>query len=433
MSPEQANQAPARSAHRHLLARRDPVRAADRASACARSPTRSRAGARSRRASCRRRARCAPICPPRSSALLDRALAADPAARFPDAATFGAAIRNVLGDLSVAVGAERSRGPPRRRHAAAPRARADDGALEGDPPGAGGGGVEGGVRRARDAGAGAATVGKTVRLADPGPTPPREARLHAGAERPPDRSHAPADGRARASTTPAGTAAPRSLTPARNAGARAHAAATPARTHARPATTATSTLTGRPDRRDPSATPPPNTPLPPARARGYTPFKPSRRPGAHAPRDAAPAARGRRRRGPRLAIHARARADACGARERPPDTTGALNAHRRPRSRSPRCADRRPRPRAPAVAAGQAFAPAHAAARRATRPSSPQHAVVPETPAYGVQRPPPQDFALARTIRRPAPFARRSPIPAACIARRRACSSAPSGSGAACW
>jgi serine/threonine protein kinase len=37
--------------------------------------------------------------------LLNRALAPDPAARFPDAATFGAAIRNVLGDLSVAVGA----------------------------------------------------------------------------------------------------------------------------------------------------------------------------------------------------------------------------------------------------------------------------------------------------------------------------------------
>src|SRR5262249_16422093 len=37
--------------------------------------------------------------------LLGRALAADPAKRFPDAATFGAAIRDVLGDLSVAVGA----------------------------------------------------------------------------------------------------------------------------------------------------------------------------------------------------------------------------------------------------------------------------------------------------------------------------------------
>jgi hypothetical protein len=29
---------------------------------------------------------------------------------------------------------------------------------------------------------------------------------------------------------------------------------------------------------------------------------------------------------------------------------------------------------------------------------------MPETPAYGVQRPPPQDFALARTLQAPAPF-----------------------------
>src|SRR5262245_56604226 len=46
-----------------------------------------------------------PDLPPAVESLLNRALAPDPAARFPDAGSFGAAIRSVLGDLSVAVGA----------------------------------------------------------------------------------------------------------------------------------------------------------------------------------------------------------------------------------------------------------------------------------------------------------------------------------------
>jgi hypothetical protein len=44
-------------------------------------------------------------------------------------------------------------------------------------------------------------------------------------------------------------------------------------------------------------------------------------------------------------------------------------------------------------------APGQAQAR--ARQSGPRPAVLPETPAYGVQRPPPQDFALARTMAAP--------------------------------
>src|SRR5262249_21931844 len=46
-----------------------------------------------------------PDLPPPIAQLLDSALAADPAKRFPDAATFGAAIRNALAALNIAVGA----------------------------------------------------------------------------------------------------------------------------------------------------------------------------------------------------------------------------------------------------------------------------------------------------------------------------------------
>lgn len=61
-----------------------------------------------------------PDLPPAVGALLDRALAADPAVRFPDAATFGAAIREALAGLNAPVGATdlaallRALDPPRR-------------------------------------------------------------------------------------------------------------------------------------------------------------------------------------------------------------------------------------------------------------------------------------------------------------------------------
>jgi eukaryotic-like serine/threonine-protein kinase len=61
-----------------------------------------------------------PDLPPVIGALLDRALAADPAARFPDTAAFGAAIREALASLNVPVGASdlaaliRALDPPRK-------------------------------------------------------------------------------------------------------------------------------------------------------------------------------------------------------------------------------------------------------------------------------------------------------------------------------
>ena len=61
-----------------------------------------------------------PDLPPVIGALLDRALAADPATRFPDAAAFGAAIREALAALNVPVGASdlaaliRALDPPRK-------------------------------------------------------------------------------------------------------------------------------------------------------------------------------------------------------------------------------------------------------------------------------------------------------------------------------
>jgi serine/threonine protein kinase len=61
-----------------------------------------------------------PDLPPVIGALLDRALAADPAERFPDAASFGAAIRDAMAALNVPVGASdlaaliRALDPPRK-------------------------------------------------------------------------------------------------------------------------------------------------------------------------------------------------------------------------------------------------------------------------------------------------------------------------------
>ena len=107
--------------------------------------------------------------------LLDGALAVDPAKRFPDAATFGAAIRDVLGDLSVAVGASDLAAllgvvtPPRRARTImmerskvirlGPEAQALKEAIA-----------------APATPAPVPTSGKRVRLADPGPTPPPATR-----------------------------------------------------------------------------------------------------------------------------------------------------------------------------------------------------------------------------------------------------------------
>ncbi len=64
-----------------------------------------------------------PDLPPAVGALLDRALAADPEARFPDAGVFGTAIREALAGLNIAVGASdlatliQALDPPRRPRA----------------------------------------------------------------------------------------------------------------------------------------------------------------------------------------------------------------------------------------------------------------------------------------------------------------------------
>jgi hypothetical protein len=323
--------------------------------------------------------------------LLDRALASDPAKRFPDAATFGAAIRDVLSDLSVAVGASDLATllgvitPPRRaRTLLTERSKVIRLGPEAEA-----------LKEAFAAPATPAPVpipppGKPIHLIDPGPTP--------GPTPPAKRTVTPAHTAAR-SVTPARTAAPRSLTPARTT----PRSPTPPRTTP-PPNTAKSTLTGRPDARDPSATPPPATPLPPARARGYTPFKSSRdpeltpratppqpmavTPARPAPRNPPPSARNT----PAAPVN---------TRQTPP---APMNARQTPAVPQPAARGAAPAQRRPSQP-GQPLAPSHMQQPgRATRPSGPQNPVMPETPAYGVQRPPPQDFALARTLQAPAPF-----------------------------
>ena len=230
-----------------------------------------------------------PDLPAAVEALLDRALAADPAARFPDAATFGAAIRNVLGDLSVAVGASDLAAllsvvtPPRRaRTLMMERSKV----IRLGPE----------AEALKEAFAAPATpapvpiVRKTVRLADPGPTPP------------PNRNFTPARTPARSPTPRADAGArhrrrPRSTSPRARSRPVEHRRARPRR-HETPRRGRPAAAPRPPPRRarDPNATPPPNTPLPPARARGYTPHRPadpeltpratppSRRPSTRAPR-----------------------------------------------------------------------------------------------------------------------------------------------------
>ena len=289
--------------------------------------------------------------------LLDSALAADPAKRFPDAATFGAAIRNVLGDLSVAVGASDLAAllgviqPPRRARTLmterskvirlGPEAQALKEAIAAPatpapvlvtpPPG----------------------KKKTLSLADPGPTPP----------------------------------ATRSLTPARTPARKP----TPARTPARKPTPARTAATRAPARPapDPMITPPPDKPLPPARARGYTPLRTSDP--EHTPiATPLPTPRpGEPRPAPGRVTPSRPTPS---ARDWPvPVAPGSSQST----MRGPVPAPTQRRPSQPtAMATGNAPQPSQGAARQ----SGSRPAVLPETPAYGVQRPPPQDFALARTM-----------------------------------
>jgi serine/threonine protein kinase len=344
--------------------------------------------------------------------LLDRALASDPAKRFPDAATFGAEIRNVLADLSVAVGSSDLAAllgvinPPRRPRALlterskvirlGPEAEALKEAF---------------AAPATPAPVAIAPPGRIVKVADPGPTPPAQ------------RNFTPARTPAR-SITPALTAAPRSVTPAQTAAQRSR---TPPAKSTPGANNAKSTLTGRPDAADPNLTPPPSAPLPPARARGYTPFTPTRDPDltprATPPAHAVPPARPAPRNPPPSARQTPAAPTS--ARQTPAAPTSArqtpaapMNARQTPAApmnarqtpAAPQPAARGPAP-GPAQGRpsqpGQAFAPSHAQQPgRATRPTGPRPAVLPETPAYGVQRPPPQDFALAKTLHAPMPMGR---------------------------
>jgi serine/threonine-protein kinase len=305
--------------------------------------------------------------------LLDSALAADPAKRFPDAATFGAAIRNVLGDLSVAVGASDLAAllgviqPPRRaRTLNTERSKVIRLGPEAQA-----------LREAIAAPATPAPIltapartlnlapARTLNLADAGPTPPA-------------RSMTPA-------RTPARKPTP-GRTPARNM--------TPARTGATRATPPSPRHVP-----DPNVTPPPTTPLPPARARGYTPFKVSTSDPERTP-IATPLPQPIDRR--QATMHGRA------GPGRPPadarDRPGPAGSQATMRGPAPTPTARRPSQ--PIPAGGSA---PHASSPRAQpngqRPAgqlghgpAANQAVVPETPAYGVQRPPPKDFAVARTL-----------------------------------
>jgi len=345
--------------------------------------------------------------------LLDRALAVDPAARFPDAATFGAEIRNVLGDLSVAVGASDLAAllgvvtPPRRPRPLmmerskvirlGPEAQALKEAIAA-PPTPAPVPIETPVAVPRRP--------RTLPFGDPGATPPLNPAVT-----PP--------------LTPVGTGAPRSFTPARNVAR----SLTPARSAARsvtPPSTAARSVTpphnaarsatpprnaatrspGRPapvpdpDKTpaasdlDPNATPAPVTPLPPARARGLTPHRssvPGAPGGSIASRVTPPQPHN---------VDARGASGAAGrvtpARRTPPTAQPApglsQSTMRGPAPANPR----RPSQGAPVLGPNAAQP---GAARN--RPSGPHDPVAPGTPAYGVQRPPPQDFALAATLNAP--------------------------------
>ena len=336
-----------------------------------------------------------------------------PAKRFPDAATFGAAIRNVLGDLSVAVGASDLAAAARRRHAAAPRAHDDDGAFEGDSPGTGSAGAQGGDRRARDARAGAARRGKTVRLADPGPRRRRRQRaIFTPRRAPPRRATSPPPARpvrqTRTSPPPARLRRATSR-PARTPAARAPASPRPAPDPLRDATARNAAAAG-------------------ARARLHA--AQARRPGAHAARHAAAAAR----------------------RPCPTDRRDGRPRHAQPRAARSR-AQQWPMPGSLPV--DDASAPAPAPARRPSQPASPLRGESASSRRRRARaRPARNDAVMAGNARRTACSARRlrtsrsrgrcrrraacrragSPdrFEPRCITRRRACSIGRHGSGAAC-
>ena len=291
--------------------------------------------------------------------LLNGALAVDPAKRFPDAATFGAAIRDVLGDLSVAVGASDLAAllgvvtPPRRARTImmerskvirlGPEAQALKEAIA-----------------APATPAPVPTSGKRVRLADPGPTPPPATpRPHAPAAR----NLTPARTPVARNLTPARTPVARNLTPARTPAARN---LTPART---PAARAPASPRPAPD---PLVTPPPEKPLPPARARGYTPFKgsdPELTPRATPPQ-------------PHVAVPTRPTTmigRATPNRAHPTAQQWPLPGTSQSTLRGPAPAPTR-RPSQPASTL-PANAPQPSQAR--TRPSGPQDAVMPATPRTG--------------------------------------------------
>ncbi len=270
--------------------------------------------------------------------LLDRALAADPAQRFPDAAAFGTAIREVLGQMNVPVGAS------------------DLGALLGlvNPP-----------RRPRIL---MLERSRVIRLG-----PEAQALREAFA----------------AAATPAPLTAP-GMTPA--------SAREGGQPVSRSAPAVSAAPTAPPD--DPQATPPPTTPLPPLRPRGRTPLPPARprgqtplppaRPRGPTPQPPAPAAEPMTARGSGRTTGQRAIV--------PPQTVSggpAVGAQRPPIGRTPAFGLQRP-PMAATPAFGvqrppMARTPAHGM-QRATIPGTPasgmQRLSMAGTPAFGVLRPP---------------------------------------------
>ena len=329
---------------------------------------------------------CVPICPRRSSGCSMARWPPIPTERFPDAATFGAAIRNALGDLNVPVGASDLAAPAGRhqRRRAAPRTLM----MERSKVirlGPGGAGAQGSDRRARDAGAGAHVPrARPCDLADPGPTPPRDA-ASPRRERPPRATSRPRTP-ARATSRPPARRHPH-LTPRQterlHAGANA-GGAQPDAAHARRARAPPPVRPPSPRRRarpgsdgDAAA----GAPLPPARARGYTPFKRPTRSSRRAPR------RQPRNVDPRTATmhrprHAQPAAQPGRAAVADPGQLAVDDA--RP---GPAPASRRP------SQPGAGDGDRRLSRRSARAPDRPARAVMVGTPAYGVQRPPPQDFA----------------------------------------
>ena len=242
--------------------------------------------------------------------------------------------------------------------------------------------------------------GKTVNLADPGPTPP--ARSFTPSRTPVARSLTPPRTPAARSLTPGRTPVARSLTPPRTQAGRnltpgrtpiarsltpprTPASRGPAPAGARPAEPRAA---GRPAP-DPMATPPPTTPLPPARARGQTPLK-----SANAdltPRATPPQPQTVEGRNPTmLGRPGPNRQQSQPGAQQWPIPGSSQSTMRGP---APGHAGRRPSNPMPVVAGHQVHpSPAH------TRQTGPRDEVQPGTPAYGVQRPPPRDFAPAQTM-----------------------------------